>query len=167
MRHSRREQVILVLRTLPSGQHCTVRLPEDDCLELGLLDTYQDLKDVLYGAGSAQAARFVRGVPPRSMRASQRSLILTRPAPRGWDRKTLQTTFRIGSKTTMLDLAELLHFVQVDWHHAKGPDGSRHVRSWWEGLYQSGDIRRHRAAMARGARAASSRHPAPALALAI
>ena len=167
MSYAAGKEVALILRTLPSGQHCSVRMARDRCKELGLLDTYDDMHETLLELGSPQAICYVHAYPRGRRIKRDRTLRIHWKVATPDGPKRRSVTVYLGSKVTLLDVAELLHFVKIDWDRANGPDGTSHPRSWWEELYQSGDIRSHRAATAPSARVASSRHPVPALGLAI
>ena len=45
--------------------------------------------------------------------------------------------FRVSTSCSVLDLAELAHFTQVDWYWMEGPSGERISRERWEAIWQS------------------------------
>lgn len=138
MRHAASEHVEIVLRTLPSGQHCTVGTDKATVELFGLLNHYDKLQDVLaaqYGfRGYSYAAR---GLAKKRGCVSKRITVI-RQMPEDSETKTRSHSFRLGSKVSLFDIAELAHFIECDWHFLVGPDGRRHDRAWWEGKYQRG-----------------------------
>lgn len=143
MSYATGKEIALVLRTLPSGQHCTVRLARDRCKELGLLETYSDMHETLLQIGSSHAIRYVQAYPRGRKSKRDRTLRIHWKAATPDGPKRRSVTVYLTSKVTLLDLAEFLHFVKIDWDRAYGPDGASHPRTWWEGLYQSGSVSRH------------------------
>lgn len=138
MRHAANEQVDIVLRTLPSGQHAIAEINKSALEDFGLLNHYEPLIAVcsrLHGIdGFAFAAR------GRSKRrgSSRKAVRIIRNMPPDSPTKTWSTTIRLGSKATLFDVAEMAHFIESDWHFLVGPDGRRHDRDWWEARYQRG-----------------------------
>ena len=65
------------------------------------------------------------------------------PSRRGHARgKT--NAFKVSASCTLLDMAELAHFVTVDWYWMTAPNGQRFSREHWAEIYEAGTQRRGR-----------------------
>ena len=72
--------------------------------------------------------------------AGKRLVISRAPSTAGWPRG-MANAFKVSNNCGNLDLAEIAHFVDVDWHWMEGLYGQRRSREDWEAIYQSGTIR--------------------------
>jgi hypothetical protein len=138
MRKAASKYADLVLRTLPSGQLVTFRADNEALEQLGLTKHYEYLEHHLvarHGAlGYAHTAKSIN----RRKNSRHRGAKLLINLPDGSGQKQRAITFRLGPKLTLFDLAELAHFIEVEWHYLIGPDGRRHPRDWWEAKYVKG-----------------------------
>ena len=50
----------------------------------------------------------------------------------------LTNQFKVSRNCGLLDIAEIAHFTNVDWHWMDGPFGERIERARWERIYQAG-----------------------------
>lgn len=138
MRHAASEQVEIVLRATPSGQYSTVGTDKATVQLFGLLNHYQELKDALAAQYGPRGYRYAASALSWKRQCSSRRIKVIRRMPEGSETKTRSHTFRLGSRVSGFDIAELAHFIDVDWHFLVGPDGRRHDRAWWERRYQRG-----------------------------
>lgn len=129
------KHVKLILRTLPSGQHAVVTVQESTADFLGWtlhFQTYdQWVRDEI--AAGSRVARFSRRCEPRAKGGVP--LRIGRGTNKRRNEAGLTHTFRIGSKVSIRDLAELASFTEVDWHWMERPCGSRMSREWWWDRY--------------------------------
>ena len=72
--------------------------------------------------------------------AGKRLVISRAPSTAGWPRGKANA-FKVSNNCTNLDLAEIAHFVDVDWYWMEGLFGQRRSREEWEAIYQSGNTR--------------------------
>ena len=70
----------------------------------------------------------------------RRHRICRSPRTSGWP-TGFTNQFRVSARCELLDLAELAHFTQGDWHWMEGPFGERITRERWEEMYQTGTSR--------------------------
>ena len=71
------------------------------------------------------------------MQAGRRHYICRSPVKAGYPRG-LTNAFKLSRNCGLLDLAELAHFTEGDWHWLTSPYGERIRRDQWERIYQSG-----------------------------
>lgn len=138
MRHAASEQVEIVLRTLPSGQYCTVSTDKGTAELFGLFNHYDKLLDVLETQYGLRGYHYGARAASKKRRSTPRKATFIRVMPEDSETRTRSHTFRLGSKASLFDIAELAHFIEVDWHFLVGPDGRRHDRAWWEDKYLRG-----------------------------
>ena len=65
----------------------------------------------------------------------RRHRISRSPKTSGWP-AGMTNQFRVSARCGLVDLAELAHFTEGDWHWMEGPFGERISRARWESLYQ-------------------------------
>ena len=138
MRHAASEQVDLVLRTLPSGQHAIAEINKAALEDFGLLNYYEPLNVVCHRLHGTNGWAYAARGRSKCRDASRKKVRVIRNLPPDSPTKTWSTTIRLGSKATLFDIAEMAHFIESDWHFLVGPDGARHDRDWWEAKYQKG-----------------------------
>lgn len=137
MAHASDPHVKLVLRPLPSGQLSVINVKKSTADYLGWslhFQTYSEWVRNEQGGGRyavlpyrAHEPRKIAGTPIRIGRGPD----MNRNEP------GLTHIFRIGSKVSLRDLAELASFTEVDWHWMERPNRARMSRQWWWDLYQS------------------------------
>ena len=71
------------------------------------------------------------------MASGKRIRICRSPSRQGMPRG-LTNQFKVSRNCGLLDLAELAHFTESDWHWMDGPYGERIGRDHWERIYQAG-----------------------------
>ena len=69
--------------------------------------------------------------------AGTRLVISRAPSTAGWPTGRANT-FKVSKNCTNLDLAEIAHFVDVDWYWMEGFSGQRVHRDRWEEIYAAG-----------------------------
>ena len=131
------EHVKLILRTLPSGQAATLMVKESTAEHLGWLEHYET-------EGEWAARRAAEGVTgPLRYRGSPGKAIGGVPLRMGFAEPVAghpggtSRQFRIGSKVSLADLAELAHFTEGDWHWMEDRSGRRISRERWLQRYSS------------------------------
>ena len=131
------KHIKLVLRALPSGQCSAIHVKKSTADFLGWTLHFQTYADWV-------ADQIAMGVPMvRQYRAHEPRKIAGTPLRigRGKNKRLneagLTNSFRINSKVSIADLAELASFTEVDWHWMERPNGSRMDRQWWWDKYQS------------------------------
>ena len=67
----------------------------------------------------------------------RRHRICRSPVTQGYP-KGLTNAFKVSRNCSLLDLAEVAHFTDVDWHWMDSPFGERIFRDHWERIYQAG-----------------------------
>ena len=70
--------------------------------------------------------------------ASGKRIRICRSPKRQGNPKGLTNQFKVSRNCGLLDLAELAHFTESDWHWMDGPYGERIGRDHWERIYQAG-----------------------------
>lgn len=68
----------------------------------------------------------------------KRLRICRHPTSSGYPRG-MTNSFKVSSNCTLSDVAEVAHFVKVDWYWMLSPYGERISRIRWEDMYQSGN----------------------------
>ena len=129
------KHIKLVLRSLPSGQQSVICVQKATADFLGWtlhFPTYAEWADQQEALGvpvnrqyRAHEPRKQLGIPLRIGRGRNKSR----------NERGLTHTFRIGSKVSLADLAELASFTEVDWHWMERPCGTRMEKSWWWDRY--------------------------------
>ena len=138
MSYAASEEVEFVLRTLPSGQYCTFRTRHSTAQLFGWDEVYVDKKVQFTLEHGDRGPAYIARAGSRKSRSFQRTIKFIRQLPEGSPSKTASHTFRLGSRVTAFDIAELAHFIKVDWHWLEGPDRRRQERAWWEAKYRRG-----------------------------
>ena len=67
----------------------------------------------------------------------RRHRISRSPSRNGYPRG-MSNQFKVSQSCTLVDLAELAHFTNVDWHWMTEPSGARVSREKWEQVHQNG-----------------------------
>ena len=65
-------------------------------------------------------------------------LRISRSQSRSGNPAGLTNQFKASNSCRLIDLAELAHFTDVDWHWLETFDGERFSRAHWEEIYQAG-----------------------------
>ena len=129
------KHIKLVLRTLPSGQHSIVHVKKSTADFLGWtlhFQTYSDWIDDQISMGVPMKRAYRRHEPRKIAGVPLR---IGRGKNKGRNEAGLTHSFRIGSKVSITDLAELASFTEVDWHWMERPNGARMDRQWWWDRY--------------------------------
>ena len=71
------------------------------------------------------------------MHGGRRHYICRSPVTGGYP-KGMTNAFKVSRTCGLLDLAELAHFTDIEWHWMSSPYGERISRDHWERIYQSG-----------------------------
>ena len=77
--------------------------------------------------------------------AGKRLVVSRAPSTAGWP-KGLANTIKVSNNCGNLDLAEIAHFIDIDWYWMEGLYGQRRTRQEWEAIYQ-GTTSRERAGL--------------------
>ena len=72
--------------------------------------------------------------------AGTRLIISQTPSTAGWPTGK-GNAFKVSNNCTQFDLAEIAHFVDVDWYWMETIYKERRTRAQWEEIYQSGNSR--------------------------
>ena len=71
------------------------------------------------------------------MHAGRRHYVCRSPQKGGYP-KGMTNAFKVSRNCGLLDLAELAHFTQGDWHWMSSPYGERIGRDQWESIWHKG-----------------------------
>ena len=135
MGYGSHKHVDLVLRTTPKGEHAVVVVKESTAQFFGWTDHFKTQQEVLaeeVATGVRQSLYFT-GTAGRT-RPGVALRIGRGPNP-SYNEAGLTHTFRITSRVSQADLAELAHFTQGDWHWMERRCGKRMSRDWWAQRY--------------------------------
>lgn len=125
------EHIKLVLRSLPSGQQAVVIVKKATADFLGWTNhfpTYTEWADQQEAIG-VPVNRQYRRHEPRAL--GGKPVRIGRGTNKSRNEAGLTHIFRVGSKVTIRDMAELASFTEVDWHWMERPCGTRMDRQWW------------------------------------
>lgn len=137
MSHASDKHIKLVLRTLPSGQVSAIHVKESTAKFFGWdlhFQTYSDWVSDQIAMGVPMVRQF-RKHQPRKIAGTP--LRIGRGKNKRLNEAGLTNSFRINSKVSIGDLAELASFTEVNWEWMERPNGARMSRQWWFDRYQS------------------------------
>ena len=129
------KHIKLVLRSLPSGQNSVVCVQKATAEFLGWTNhfpTYTEWVEQQRAGGNPIALSFRKHEPRTQM---GKPIRIGRGKDSRRNEAGLTHTFRIGSKVSIRDLAELAHFTEVDWEWMERPNRCRETREWWSWQY--------------------------------
>ena len=131
------KHIKLVLRSLPSGQQSVISVQKATAEFLGWtlhFPTYAEWADQQEALGIPVNRQYRRHEPRKKLGIPIR---IGRGTDMRRNEKGLTHTFRIGSKVSIRDLAELASFTEVEWQWMERPNRSRETRAWWWDQYQA------------------------------
>ena len=131
MGYGAHKHIDLVLRTTPKGEHAVVVVKEATAQFFGWTDHFKTQAQVLaeeVASGARQAVYFTGG--PGHSRPGV-ALRIGRGTDPTRNEAGLTHTFRITSRVSQADLAELAYFTQGDWHWMERRCRKRMSRDWW------------------------------------
>lgn len=144
--------VRLVLFSHAGGNYSVVTCRRATAEHFGWLKHYPTYSDVVFSEARAGDGL----VPVNRLRAMNRAgygkqiLISRNPSKRAYAPGKTHT-IRINSRVTNIDLAELAHFTEAEWHWMEARNGARVDRQQWLDVYAG------RGTIPRGAAAAALR----------
>ena len=123
-REGRKDKALIALRTTADFYGWTEAFPEWSPRPIGTSGHYE----LIFDPGRKGNLSMAPGRRHRICRSA-----CTAGYPKG-----LTNAFKLSRNCGMLELAEVAHFSQVEWHWMDSPYGERISRDRWEQIYQSG-----------------------------
>jgi len=132
MSYGAHKHIKLILRTLPSGQAATVMVKQATAEHFGWTNHFETeaewtARRVSEGAISGF---YYRGRPGRTVGGTPIRIGTTQHAGPGYEAGAAHQ-FRIGSKVSIADLAELAHFTDGNWEWMEDRTRRRIPRGAW------------------------------------